>query len=92
MIINWVYDSGEPHYMEVIDRWTEPTEPVWRFRCKSTLPIGETRDWYDTIVNWLEENCQGGYDYTYRFNDGDPYLSVELLHQEDFLAFRMRFE
>lgn len=92
MNITYTFHSGDPHYIDVIDFWTDRSEPVWLIKCKYTMPIGSSKDWYDTIVHWLDDNCQGGYDYTYRFNDGDPYLSVELLREEDFLAFRMRFE
>jgi hypothetical protein len=87
MIVEFTYDSGDPYYMSIVDRWTEPREPVWRFKCKSA-----NKDWYTSLVDWLENNCGSGYDYTYRFNDGDPYLSVELLDLEDVIAFRLRFE
>lgn len=86
MITYLEFDSGDPHYMNVIDRWTERREPVWRIHY-----IADTPEGYDAVVEWLDNNCERGYDYTYRFNSGSPYLSIELLAETDVIAFKMRF-
>lgn len=86
MIIEHEYDPGHAHYIEVLDRWTSPRTPVWRFKIR-TVDLKQ----YDELVDWLDNSLNGGYDYEYRFNDGSPFLSVEILEEEDALAFRLRF-
>lgn len=85
-LISQTYDSGDRHYMSVIDEWTDTRTPCWKFKCTADN-VAE----YEELVTWIINSASYGYDYDYRFNNGSPYLMIEFVNEADALAFRMRF-
>jgi len=84
MIRHWQYDDGLPQYMAVIDQWTDAREPCWQ--CHWQPSVGE-----DPVKWWLDDNCLGPYDTTFRFNSGDPYVQIRIYREEDAIAFKLRW-
>jgi len=76
---DWYYDSGEPHYMTAINKWTEPRRPCHRFFFKKG---------FIQIEEWLELHFkEGDYDSFVRFNSGDPFLEVDVFDESNAMLF-----
>ena len=45
-----------------------------------------------TMNTWIAENCTHGYSTHYRFNSGNPYLSIILYSPDDVTAFKLRWD
>jgi hypothetical protein len=88
MIVSWRYDAGEPHYMRAIGQWTDPRRPCWR--CHWRWSSGQGLMVTEALRRWLIDNCtEDQYDTNYRFNSGDPYLSIEIYDESVATAFRL---
>jgi hypothetical protein len=83
MILSWRYDGGESYYMAAIDRWSEERQPGWRCQWRGSFEESEI------ITKWLDDQFGERCDYTWRFNGGDPYMSIEIYGQEDATLFFM---
>jgi hypothetical protein len=40
---------------------------------------------------WMDQNMKGKYDYTHRFNSGDPMYTVNIKSDEDATLFKLRW-
>lgn len=40
---------------------------------------------------WMDQNMKGKYDYTHRFNSGDPMYTVNIHSDEDATLFKLRW-
>lgn len=86
MISGWRYDDGKPHYMEAINRWTEPHDPCWRcgWLVQDNIP---------EIHIWLQEHGSKGIDYDVdcKFNSGNPHYYLRIYDDTMAVAFRLRW-
>lgn len=82
-------------------------EDGWRYIYPSVnIEDGETREFYEEMrgwhcwvyphndrdfEEWMDANIKGKYDYTHRFNSGDPMYTVNISNNEDALLFKLKW-
>lgn len=83
MIRNWNFDDGSPHYMAVIDKWTEPREPAWYCTMyASECNVAAVQDWFEEHIP-LPSECE------LRLNSGNLALFIYIVNKEDAALFRL---
>ena len=87
MFSGWRYDDGKPIWSDTISDFVgEPRRPAWCVSWWGKPPTGDSE-----IERWLADNAPGAHDTAWRFNGGDPVLSIEIHDEDAALAFRMRW-
>lgn len=88
-VLGWRYDSGEPIYMSAINSYSDARRPGWR--C-SVIFDDPTEEGLYNLKQWFHENyTKDQYDLIYRFNNGNPFMAVEIYDELTATVFKLRW-
>lgn len=80
------YDDGAPHYMSVIDQWTEAREPSWNCviyaRHCTDQEVADLQKWFDANIK-EPSYCE------FRLNSGDLAFFISIVDKDDAALFKL---
>lgn len=87
-IHHWKYNDGWRIIPEVLRPKYAGKEQEFKEELKGWHCWVYPDDWVE-FEGWMKENMKGEYDCTWRFNSGDPVMTVHIIEDEDATLFKL---
>ncbi len=80
------YDDGAPHFMHVINQWTETRDPSWNCIIYAR---DCTKKEIDNLQQWFDDNIKEPSFCEFRINSGNPAFFITIYNKDDAALFKL---